>query len=363
MIPRPTYPKIDRYIPNCLFGILQAIAQYQFGVPDFHKAYFNHSFVYRKEPLVPLAIGEGDALNIFFHRQDLLGKEGMLNRLEHYYGVRTETTEAGDFEVLLRELTDRFRAGRPVAVYADYFYVPGRRWYRVAHNPHMVCLYGFDPIAGEFLASDQLLGKFQLPLRDLRDCFDSVRESGRGYGMTIVAHAEEKPVPVSADFLARDLTTSLANLSDVSGCPDASGLSGLAALREFTRDLTGFFRNRRPDAKPFAIPGLWIISHEIAFMRKFLRKLDRANQPLSVRDALDRIEPLLSKSFELWYGIDMTIEKGLADGSVAETARIADSFPAILTVETEIFAELERLQSGIITIGTIAPTGCGGILC
>jgi len=86
---------------------------------------------------------------------------------------------------------------------------------------------------------------------------------------------------------------------------------GLSALTRFRADLDAYLSGPDFRGKPFAIPGLWVFSHERHIQRKWLKSIG----PLcSDPSPLGELDQILGKLFKRWLNADYLIEKCLMSG-------------------------------------------------
>src|SRR5690242_15441846 len=103
-------PRIDRFFPNCFFGLIELAARWKYGLRDIKKAWLNHGFTYDRPPGQLRVRPDGLNLDVTLSSPDVARRQ-IDASLDHYYGLRVEKTRYEDFDVVVRTLRELLEAG------------------------------------------------------------------------------------------------------------------------------------------------------------------------------------------------------------------------------------------------------------
>lgn len=329
MLTRPV-TTVDRFFPNCVFGLVEFVAREKFGYDDIKKAWFSHSFVYRG-PSGPIQLtASGVDLDVHLFDLDHARNEAR-ERLARIYGISLDVFTYQDFGVLISEI-ERWTNEKEILISSfNLGFLKGRREYQRVLRPHAIGVLGMSPDRRNLMVVDQIKGFMEIPLHDYRSCFDHLRNIGVPFSLTL---CERKPgfeaLPLRREDLRRDLQRSVANLFA------ESPALGLAGLRQFAEDVHAAARELRV---PFAVPGAWVFSHARRCLSRSLRYWSEAM--LVPPELIERLRGLLSASFDLWFEADMTIERSLErqDAASSELTPLLRSIIPIEEQTAEVLAQ------------------------
>jgi len=253
----------------------------------------------------------------------------LLPRLEDYYGARVVETRYDDFGEWVSNVLDGIAAKRFVVSSFDLGFLNSRREYHRVYSPHFVYFFGWEGRDTTFLACEQTTGISRIPLYDLRDFHDHRRRRGEAVlllGLDPRSPLKERPVKESE--LREQLERSRDNLRS------SQDHLGLRALRRFARDIASFAAET---PRPFAVPGLWVFSHDLYLLERYLAT--------AVPEVGGHVEPrlmaLIARLHQLWLSVDMRLENGLYNGDVSQTRAAVANMENIVSGEEELALALE----------------------
>ena len=319
------FPRIDRYFPECRIAAIEAVSRFRFGIEDFGKAYGRYTFTYDAPP-GPLAFrSNGIELDLYIHRDPLPDRELDL-MLEDIYGVHNELVSFVEFEEYRRFCVENIAARLPVITSFDLGFIKERREYGKILVGHAIVLFAYDANSRQLRAGEQTLGYITVDFEDYERCFEQcVARDGAMFVWTV-----ERQRSTERELSREEVSARIrANLDNLTSPHDGAGL---LALNRFRKDLDAYFESPEflTAAKPFAIPGLWVFSHERHILRKWLR----AVRPLcSAPEAVDRLDEVLGSLFNRWLSADYLIEKCLISGDGRPLKRLSSHLVEIAKEE------------------------------
>jgi hypothetical protein len=329
-------PRIDRYFPECRIAAIEAVSRFLFGIQDVSKAYGRHTFTYSK-PTGPLAFrSNGVDLDLYIHRESLQERE-LDGLVEDIYGVRNECISFTRLEDYRRFCVDSISSGVPVITNFDLCFIKQRREYRKMRVGHVIVLFGYDATTRQLRAGEQMLGEIAIDLEDFEQCFEHrVAADGAMFVWTL-----QRLRPNERDFTRAEVAARIqANLDNLAARDDSLGLN---ALLRFKADLETYLQSPafRAEAKPFAIPGLWVFSHERHILRKWLE----AVRPLCADTAVvDELDQVLGTLFKRWLGADYLLEKCLMSGDGQSLRGLSGHLQEIVKEEQRALEGWQALQ-------------------
>jgi hypothetical protein len=333
------FPRMDRYFPQCLIAGIEASSRFLFGVSDFGKIYGKHTFAYRRPPGPIEFRANGVELDLEIHRVVLTKIEVELaSRIEDVFGIRTTETHFATCDGYLEFCKERFRQRVPVVSNFDLRFIKARREYEKVSLPHVIVLHGFDQQRQQFRADEQMLGPIVVEMSDL---LGGVAQSMAQFGAMAVwelSRLRDTERQLERAEVSAQIETNIQNLEA------ADPLLGLNALSNFSQDLTGYLRGDSFHKKPFAIPGLWVFSHERHIERKWLSAV-RALFPEHSSALFAEFDALLLKLFNRWLSTDYLLEKCLVSESPRALRGLPNYLAEILVDEKAALEKWKQLHA------------------
>lgn len=317
------------------------MATFLYGTSNFGKIYGGHTFEYRRPPGPTARKANGIELDLEISREPL-PENALEDRIAAIYGVRAEMALYTDFdvywEICMRALTDRV----PVIIEFDLRFIKGRREYGKLDNPHAIVLCGYDPRAQVFTAAEQMVGTISVTLDDFRNCFRHItaRRTG-GVRVLTVTRVNATERALRREEVLEQIDANIENLTS------SNEKHGFKAIARFRADIEEYVRSKAFQGQPFAIPGLWVFSHERHILRKWLKAIEHLVPERGLR-VIEDFDVLLSRTFKRWLNTDFLIEKCLITGNGSPLASIPKYLDLVLPDEAEAlerWLELQKLVS------------------
>jgi hypothetical protein len=324
-------PKLDRFFPDCELGLLELVARAEWAIPDLKKAWFNNTFVFRREGSAWLAPNQIE-LNA-----SLTPVEGdrarAFARLEKYYQIRTIRRVFPDFASTWQDVYQTLRRGKPAITCVEMSFLQDEGRGRGLFQPHMVAIVGWDRQRAALKIVDQVRDTLWIPMAHYEESFGRYAANRRAFDVLhCTREVTTPPLPLSRDDVHEEIRFAVDNLRS----PAAHlGLNGLCELASVALQAV------KAERRPFAIPGVWLVSHDRHALRQTLqywREADVADT--ATLRALDRA---LKASFVAWFEIDMGIERSLREQSAAQMKAVAEAIRQVIPLEESIASLLEKI--------------------
>jgi hypothetical protein len=299
-------PRVDRYFPDCWCAVIEAVSRYHFGIDDFGKVYGRHGFHYQR-PRANLGYRDnGVELDLEFSRSPVTTEE-LESSIESLYGIRTDMLTFDRLGALLDYCERSIAEGCPVVLDYDLGFIKQRREYQKVHGVHIVALYELALEERRMLAAEQMLGSIAIDFDDFESCFARRLALHGGMHVWRVSRSRSAERELERDEVRAQVLENVVNLTSTNRA------FGLTALSAFRADLRAFLGSAEFQGRPFAIPGLWVFSHERHIERKWLAAVRRTCPGDGA--FFDEFDALLSNLFKGWLGTDYLLEKALLSGN------------------------------------------------
>jgi hypothetical protein len=331
------FPRIDRYFPQCKLAAFEASARFLYGIESFAKIYGRHSFEYQRPPGATLGLRDnGVELDLFFHR--VAPEDDELESLvEDIYGIQSTILVFRELELYRRYVLENLRARVPVPTDFDLKFIRERREYGRVSQPHVIVWHAHDPETGGFFAAEQMLGTIRVDRGDLEECFAQKLKSPGGEAVWELTRVRNGQRELERDEV---LARCAANISNLTAADESLGLRALA---RFGNDMSQKVQSETFDGRPFAIPGLWVFSHERHIERKWLAAIEHLC-PNSGRSFLVEFDELLSTLFKHWLAVDYVLEKCLASQNGKALRALPKSLNELVRDEQRALEHWIRLE-------------------
>jgi hypothetical protein len=324
-------PKLDRFFPDCELGLIELFARSEWGIPDLKKAWFNNTFVFERRGSDWLAPNQIE-LNA-----SLIPVEGdrarAFARLERYYQIRTTRRVFPDFAATWHDVYQTLRRGKPAIVCVEMSFLQDEGRGRGLFQPHMVAIVGWDRQREALKIVDQVRDTMWIPLAHYEESSERYAANRRAFDVIHCTRTvDAPPLALRRDEVHDEIRFAVGNLLSPAAHLGLNGLRQLASVATQAVEAEG---------RPFAIPGVWLVSHDRHALRQTLqywREADVADKP--TLGALDRA---LKASFVAWFEIDMGIERSLREQSGVQMKAVAEAIRAVIPVEECIAGLLEKI--------------------
>jgi hypothetical protein len=331
-------PRIDRYFPECWCATVEAVAKFRFGIRDFGKIYGRHTFYYERKPGPIVYRSNNVELDLWIHREHLQPTE-LESSMEAIYGIRTTIKTFDRFSAYWEYCAESIRNRVPVVTDFDLRFIKARREYGKVTNPHVIAVFGYQARERVILAAEQMIGTISVDFEDFERCFEQ-KIAARGnvtlWELSRAPHAERE---LGRDEVAARIQANLKNLGS------SSDTLGLRALARFREELAEYLQSEAFKGKPFALPGVWVFSHERHIQKKWLRAIQHLCSSQQAPEFFDEFEAVLSKLFTRWLNADYLIEKCLASGNGKALKSLPNYLRELLDDETRVVEKWVQLQA------------------
>lgn len=332
-------PKLDRFFPDCTLGLVEFFAKAEWSLRDLKKIWFGSTFEYQKAVPQPRLAANGIELDVRFTTAGDVRGQGF-QKLGELYGIQVVERPFDSFSALLAELHARLRSGKPVLTYIDMSFLQGEQRAKGLFQPHSVAAVGWNASEQTLSIVDQVRGKVAVSFAQYEESFGRYRERNLDFCILDCVRPEARDVPLGRSSLHAQVRAAVANLSS------ADARFGLRALRALTDDVSAASETVQ---RPFAIPGLWIFSHDRHALREavpYWREAEAADDA-----TLRALHEALGQAFGEWFQIDMTIERSLYEQDAARMRKVADGLRAVYRTEER----LASILSSIVGVASPAP--------
>jgi hypothetical protein len=327
-------PRIDRYFPECRIAAIEAVSRFRFGIEDFGRIYGRHTFSYSK-PAGPIVFRDnGVELDLNIHREPL-GPRELDDLIEDIYGVRIEIVRFDELSKYRRFCEESIARGVPVVSNFDLGFIKQRREYGKLRTGHVIVLLGYDTGGGSWQAGEQMLGELTIDRSDFEACFEHRVVTDGAMMVWTLERGRDGGRDLSAEEVSARIRGNIENLTS------SNESTGLAGLARFHADLTAYLQSAEFGGKPFAVPGLWVFSHERHIQRKWLAAVRGSFPSAAVVDDLDS---LLGSLFKRWLAADYLLEKCLMSGDGRALRGLASHLNEILREERLTLAAWQGLS-------------------
>jgi len=322
---------VDRFFPNCMLGLVEVVARARWGVPDIKKAWFGLGLAYTR----PRA-GQWLAENRieFGGRFDLPAgtREKAFARLSALYGIELEKERFVTEEDVLRRLVETLRSGAPVLTTFDMSVLQPEGRAEGLFQPHYVGVVEFDGRQQRLEMIDQVKGGFALGVAEFVAIVRRFVDRDEPF---YFVHPRRDSAPseeaLDAASIRKEVSVALANLRS------SSPTLGLQAIETLATDVE---RAIESEGRPFAIPGMWIVSHDRHALAKQLPYWEQSG---IIRGAKDRLRSALEESFYAWFDVDMAVELSLYEQSAELMKEVPPKLRAAARTDAELVVALESV--------------------
>lgn len=330
--------KIAPFVPNCLMGVVEAVAKFKYDIQSLDKLYFSHTFEYEEK--TNGYMDENNVLNFRLFRQLPLDKKEFTQRLFYYYGIKLLSKSYKRFEILQKDIEFFIKNDEPILIEIDLYFAQKHRMYHKVHNMHMMIIYGINAKEGTYLVCESIFGNYEFPLSDLRDYFCSVRNNNREFYLLTVDGSPGIKNIISKKKLLDDLNSTLDNL----GANDNH--YGIKALQQYTSKFYKFYEwNKKWKQQVYFMPGIWSFTCDAMNCFKFMNQVE--NDLLYLKtNVLSEIKKRFTLLNRKWFLIVFNMEESQNKHDFSKTDRAVQDFKDICILEKELYSLLSdfRLQ-------------------
>lgn len=327
-------PRLDRFFPNCALGLIEMTARARMGVRDLKPCWFANTIEYAREPSLTLLPGARTELDVRVGVGTGPMKDAW-TRLRNLYGLSVRRHDFATAEGMTQWIMSSLAHDLPALITIDQSFLAERSRWRGTYSPHMVAVVGVDPHTESLELVEQVYGRIRWPLADFIASFSSVSSNGANFALECVFSELRSNPKVSEQDIRQHLDSCLTNLRSPQ---DDLGLNGLRALvREASQAYSTFRR-------PFALPGLWIFSHDRHALKRSLHYW-RLAAPRQM-DLFVKLERTLSACFDHWLTADSRIEHSINHG-VDEMSLALQALNDLVQLETVLCETLEELRDNL----------------
>jgi hypothetical protein len=323
---------VDRFFPNCILGLVEVVARARWGVPDLKKAWFGLGLEY-----TPPRGGKWLSDNgiEFSGRFDLTAgtRERAFARLRALHGIELEKERLLDERDVLRRLVEILRAGFPVLTTFDMSVLQLAGRAEGLFQPHFVGVVGYDGSHQRLEMIDQVKGAFSVNAAELATIVRRFEHHNEPFYFV-----HPRRVPSFSDealdprTVKSELSVALANLRS------SSPVLGLRAIENLARDVEKAIES---EGRPFAIPGIWIVSHDRHALAEQLPYWEQCGVISSASGK--RLRSALEESFYAWFEVDMAIELSLYELSAQLMSEVPPKLRAAARTDAAMSLALESV--------------------
>jgi hypothetical protein len=327
---------VDRFFPNCMLGLVEVVARARWGVPDLKKAWFGVGLEYTP-PRGAKWLSENGIE--FGGRFDLTAgtRERAFARLRALHGIELEKERFLREEDALRRLVETLRSGCPVLTTFDMSVLQPERRAEGLFQPHFVGVVGFDGSQERLEMIDQVKGGFALSVAEFATIVRRfVRRNEPFYFVHPRRDSAFSDRSLDPCSIKKELSVALANLCN--GSPTL----GLRAIGTLARDVEQAVES---EGRPFAIPGMWIVSHDRHALAKQLPYWEQCGAIDSAKSSC--LRAALEESFYAWFEVDMAVELSLFE----QSAQLMSEVPPKLRAAAQTDAEMARALESVVDVG------------
>lgn len=322
-------PKLDRFFPDCELGLIELFARSEWGCKNLKKVWFSNTFDYERPNraawLAPNGIELAASMRPAWDVRDVA-----FRRLEQYYGIQTTRCVFDGFGPLLANVHAALERRRPVLTCLDMSFLQSESRAKGLFQPHMVAIIGWNASASTLALVDQVRGRVDIPFAHYEQSFSRFREHQRDFYLLECSRLQHEPPPLTPEAIRADIRRAVDNLFS----PEPN--LGLNAVSELARDVASAVD---AEQRAFAIPGLWIVSHDRFAAREGLPYWAEAGVVGGA--TLAALDQTLQAAFAGWFDVDMGIERSLHEQNPERMRAVSGAIRKVSDVEQRL-AELLR---------------------
>jgi hypothetical protein len=333
---RLKYPvSVRRNAPDCFTALVEASARSQFGIRRITKAWFCHSFQFKRSEAQIALKDDGRTLDVTFGRGPY-GRRYLGERLRHYYGLTISVQRFDSFDSVLDAIRCALESGELIMSTFGLGRLKG--WYEYgdphAGIDHLITPTRLDLSNGTLSAMESIIGSVEVDLKDYAQCFERCRDHGVRF-VLIRCHREpdheERPVLISE--VQRDLEDCVSHLR--SADPD----QGLAALRRAVADIGEALARLQTPAK---VPGLWTFALDRYALQQSLPDWKAAG--VANDSALTQLDALLGKAAAMWRGVTAVLHDAVVNQDVCGLVDLVVPLQEVVHQEQRVADLMEAIQ-------------------
>jgi len=294
---------IEGFSPNCLMGVIGAVAKYKYNESNINRLFFHHSYVYEKKEEVKY-LEETEGLNVWFSRELPIKKEEFSKRLMDYYGLCHYTAAYSEFDDMLEVIQCLNNANEPVMVEIDFFYMKKHRYYQKVHDQHMMIIYNIDFENRYFEVCEAVFGYIRIGFEEYYEYFKEVKfNRNRDIFIMILKRAEKDKNNTSyIENFIKDIDKSLNNLTIKN-----TQTLGLEAFNNFSEDFIHLIKSDKC-SNNFFVPGMWVFMCDCLNNAKFITEFKNVCTDFYSKE-LDEIKKCFNKSNRKWFTITTALNQ------------------------------------------------------